>query len=188
MVVQGSEVKSAEKLKVLGFQLQQDGGVAAQVNKLAAAVRARSWQLRVLRRSGLCEKDLVSVYQTHVRPKAEYSAVVIHSQMTAEQSECLERQQTHALRQVFGYGISASKMRERAGVERLAVRRERLCRGFATKAQANPRFSHRWFPKRSKPENTPDLRAGKRLYQEMKARTDRRYNSPLFYFRRLLNE
>jgi hypothetical protein len=79
-------------------------------------------------------------------------------------------------------------MREKAGVERLTVRRETLCKKFAEKAVKNERFSARWFPVKDTNENTPVLRkTSSRKYVEYNARTERRYNSPLFFMRRLLN-
>ena len=55
-----------------------------------------------------------------------------------------------------------------------------MCDNFATKAAANPRFD--WFPLRTG-------RSGRHgeTYKEFPARTDRLFNSPLFYFRRRLN-
>ena len=59
---------------------------------------------------------------------------------------------------------------------------------FAKKALQNKRFSAKWFPERNKPVNTPKLRKTNKIYTELNARTERRFNSPLFYFRRLLNQ
>ena len=54
---------------------------------------------------------------------------------------------------------------------------------FARKTALNPRFKE-WFPLK---------KVGRRAcqvseYVEMKSRTDSRYFSPLFYYRRILNE
>ena len=70
-----------------------------------------------------------------------------------------------------------------SGLDPLAVRREAACQKFAQKLANNPRFAG-WFPKRK-------VRArggGEQEYVEYQARTDRRKNSPLFYYRRLLNK
>ena len=60
-------------------------------------------------------------------------------------------------------------------------RRIELCDKFAEKAAANPRFAD-WFAERTG-------RSGRHgeQYQELPARTDRLFNSPLFYYRRRLN-
>ena len=54
--------------------------------------------------------------------------------MTDEQDEILERQQSHALKLIFGTNISAGKMREMAGIPTLRQRRIELCDKFANKA------------------------------------------------------
>ena len=61
----------------------------------------------------MSEKDMLTAYKTHIRPVVESNSVIIQSMMSAEQSEILERQQTLALRMIYGPGISARKMRER---------------------------------------------------------------------------
>ena len=56
-----------------------------------------------------------------------------------------------------------------------------MCGKFAAKAAANPRFEF-WFPPRV-------VRSGRRgkEFHEFPARTDRLFNSPLYYYRRRLN-
>ena len=120
-----------------------------------------------------------------IRPIAEYGAVVYHSSLTEEQDALLERLQNHALKCIFGSGISAAKMREQACLPSLRERREKLCDKFASKMVSNPLFSH-WFPLKTARTST---RAGKNVekYLEFKARCDRLKNSLIYYFRRRLN-
>ena len=47
------EIKSTEKLKVLGFFFDKDGGVWSQVSAVCARLRSRSWALTKLRKCGL---------------------------------------------------------------------------------------------------------------------------------------
>ena len=155
--------------------------MAAHIDAIRRKFRQRFWVLIHLRAFGFSEQELVKVYKTVVRPIAEYCAVVFHSQMTDEQDEILERQQSHALKLIFGPHISAGRMREMAGVPSLRQRRIDLCDKFAGKALKNPRFQH-WFP----------LRTGRSTrtapkYEETFARCDRLRNSPVHFFRRRLN-
>ena len=62
------------------------------------------------------------------------------------------------------------------------ARRIEICDKFAKKALDNPRFGLVWFPEKV-------ARSGRHAEQFLKlqARTDRRFNSPLFYMRRRLN-
>ena len=126
------------------------------------------------------------VYKTVVRPVAEYCAVVYHSQLTDEQDSLLERQQNHALKLIYGPGISAGKMREKAGLPTLRQRRVDLCDKFAAKAAVSERFRH-WFPILRPARPTRSSAGTQPRYVETFARCDRLRNSPIHYMRRRLN-
>lgn len=124
----------------------------------------------------------MKTYVANILPIADYCSVVYHSMLTDEQDERLENAQVGALRAIFGYGVSARKLREKANIQTLRNRRIEQCDKFAEKCAASPRFSS-WFP----------LKQGRRsarsaeVYKEEYARCDRLKNSPLFYMRRRLN-
>ena len=124
--------------------------------------------------------QLVTVYTTVVRPVLDYCAVVYHPMLSDEQDQMVERMQAQALKNIFGYKDSYATMRKKAGITTHRARRIALCDKFAEKAAAKPRFD--WFPLHTG-------RAGRHgeQYKELPARTDRLFNSPLYYFRRRLN-
>ena len=99
----------------------------------------------------------------------------------------LERQQRQALRNIFGEGLSARKMRERASLQLLHTRRVNVCYKFANKCRSSEKFQC-WFPEREA------SRYGRRSgvlynkYEEMPARTERFRNGPINYMQRLMNE
>ena len=82
-----------------------------------------------------------------LRPVAEYMLEVFHSMMNDSQDEGLERLQSHALKCIYGPGISERRMREMAGLQTLRERRVAQCDKFAAKCAASPRFEH-WFPEK----------------------------------------
>ena len=49
----------------------------------------------------MASQDLVQAYTATIRPVAEYASPVWHPQLTASQSEVLERQQTQALKKIM---------------------------------------------------------------------------------------
>ena len=53
---------------------------------------------------------------------------------------------------------------------------------FAFKCANDPAFEH-WFPKK----NTGRVTRSKEIYLEEQARSERLKNSPIYYFRRILN-
>ena len=150
-------------------------------------MRARAWALRVAKKSGMSEQELLRVYKMYVRPIAEANSPVIQPMINALQSYKLERQQTLAMSIIYGSGISGAKMLNRAGVKRLVERRKAACITFTKKAINNPRFRE-WFKER--PQAAYGRRGNKnyKKYEEQPARTERRYNTPKYYYRRLANE
>ena len=177
----GSEIKSSESMKILGFHLDSRPSAHAHISALKKRMRDTTWILRHLKLAGFNQEELATVYRTIVRPVLDYCAVVYHPLLNDEQDQAVERLQAQELKNIYGYRISYAQMREKAKVTTHRARRIELCDAFARKAAANPRFAA-WFPERSG-------RCGRHSdqYKEFNARTDRLYNSPLFYYRRRLN-
>ena len=111
----GSVIKSVDFARFLGVTIDSDLTFGTHIEDTRKKVRARAWALNALREASFSESELVKVYETHVRPAAEYASVVWGSMITAQQGLTLERQQNQALKYIFGFDVSASKMRERAG-------------------------------------------------------------------------
>ena len=154
--------------------------MSTQVETLCMKTRKKTWALRHLRKSGFSEDELLKVYKSYIRPSIEYSSTIYHPMITAEQQLLIERQQFFALKNIYGFTYSHRQLLEMSGLQTLHERRGEACKKFATKTAKNPRFTH-WFPKRR-------TRGGDEQYLELPARTDRRKQSPLYYYRRLLNE
>ena len=129
----------------------------------------------MLKKHGFGHEDLVSIYATYIRPIAEYVSVVWNSTITAEQSADLERQQTRALSQAYGFGTSARKMLQLSGLDTLKKRRDKACLAFAKKCAGSERFSG-WFTMRPQ-SNYPRRSRKYGEYFEPTARTDRYRNS-----------
>ena len=127
---------------------------------------------------------MITVYKTIILPIIDYCCVVYHSQLTDEQDQKLERLQSAALKNIFGYQVKYSNMRKRAELTTLQARRIALTDKFEEKAAAHPQYAGAWFPLR---EGRQGGRRQAEIYKEFTARTDRLNNSPLFYYRRRLN-
>ena len=177
----GNRLDSGEKLKVLGFHMDSRPTVHAHVKALQLRMRDTTWILRHLKVAGFEEHELATVYRTVIRPILDYCAVVYHPMLNDEQDQAIERLQAQALKNIYGYRDSYAMMRDKAGVTTHRARRIGLCDKFAEKAAASERFGD-WFPLRGG-------RTGRKgdTYQEFNARTDRLYNTPLYYYRRRLN-
>ena len=181
----GGRIGCQKTLKALGMRFSNRPNMNLHVEHIRKTFRSRYWTLRNLKRNGFNQAELVQVYKSMIRSVADYGAVVYHSSLTGEQNELLERCQNHALKSIFGYGMSARRMREEAGLITLRERRVQLCDRFARKLASSDAFEH-LFPKKVARSSR---RSGKteEIYLEKKARCNRLMNSPLFYFRRRLN-
>ena len=179
-------ISGQTSLKILGVSLDQDCTFKTHIECLRSKLRSRTWVLAKLRKNGLPEDKLIRAYTALIRPAIEYASPAWHSMITSEQSERLERQQTQALKNIFGTGIRAGKMRSRAELPTLFRRREDACLKFAKKCIGNVRCSA-WF--RERPPSLYHRRKGTTYpkFYERTARTDRFRNSPKNYLLRRLN-
>ena len=146
----GKMVHGSNSLKILGVTIASDLSFQEHIENISSKMRSKTWALSKLRKKGLTEEKLLRAYKCLIRPSVEYAAVAWHSMITAGQAALLERQQTQALRNIFGPSISAAKMRKRAEIETLYKRREQLVKNFAKKSLTNPRSAH-WFEQRKRP-------------------------------------
>ena len=99
----GTRIDSSHTLKLLRFIFSESPSTGAQVKSMISKFRTRLWSLRYLKRSGKGEKDLCRAFTTYLRPVLEYSSVAIHSMLTQEQSDLIDRQQARALKIVYGF-------------------------------------------------------------------------------------
>ena len=84
---------------------------------------------------------------------------------------------------IWTQSFSYSKALKETGLPSLAARREGIVEKFATKLATNASFA-RCFP--AQKPSTYTLRKEKK-YKEEHANTERLYNSPIFFYRRMLN-
>ena len=136
---------------------------------------------------GLTEEKLVRTYKTLIRPSVEYVAPAWHSMLTAAQASTIEQQQILALKNIFGYNLSAKKLRSKTEINLLSKRRETLVKKFVIKSLSNARCVG-WFEKRNVPRYSRRSGVNYPTYKESPARTDRHRNTPMNYIIRKLNE
>ena len=183
----GEVIHGSESLKFLGVTLDSDCSFKSHAKRVAAKLRSRTWVLTKLKRRGMKEDELKKFYTSSIRPVAEYAAAAWHPMLTKEQSNLIEKQQSQALKNILGVGMSARKMRNQLDIPTLDERRQRRTRRFAEKSAASQRFGT-WFPTRAGPLYERRQNVNYRTYEETKCRTERHFNSPINYMRRLLNQ
>ena len=104
--------------------------------------------------------------------------------LSQEQSKRLENLQRKALRIIFGFDKTYETLLAESNIDSLQKRRDVASLNFAQKLVISGRFKHLFPLNYSQGMNTRN----RRKYYEEQARTSRLFQSPLFYFRRLLNK
>ena len=130
-------------------------------------------------------EDLHKVYITTIRPVLDFASPTYHSLLTVTQSNQIEALQKPAAKIIYGFNSSYQDIISSGRLALLSERRTQLCRDFARKASANPRFVKTWFP--FKKEQGYKLRKPL-IYEEFSHRTQRMSKNPVCYMRKLLNE
>ena len=97
-----TKITSTDELKICGFRFGSKPTVENQVVAIEKKFNTRIWALRNLKRSGFKETELKECYISLIRPVFDYTAVVYHSLLTADQSTRLERLQKRAMKIICG--------------------------------------------------------------------------------------
>ena len=92
IVFGGQMVRGVDRRKILGVTLDNDCGFNSHTESIAKRLRRKTWSLSRLRKKGMAEHNHVQAYASAIRLVAEYASPVWHPQLTAYQSEMLERQ------------------------------------------------------------------------------------------------
>ena len=174
------KIWAQDELKILGFIFGTKPNANAHIEKLMRTFRCRLWLLRRLKQADIENKDMLKLYKVIVLPVLDHAAVIYHSLLTNEQTNALEGLQSSALKIIYGFKMSYDQMMENAGLTNLYERRVKL-----VKTIKSPRFQPIWFPKREFIHH--NLRR-ELIFEEKFAKTNRLYNSPLYFMRRRLNE
>ena len=178
----GSTLLSDGSLKLLGFMFSNKPDVKSQINHLVNRASSRCFVLRHLSNFKADKNRLLNIYCSLIRSIMEYSSVTFGPMITKYDKNRLENIQKKCLRTIYGYGLSYEELLEKSNIETLENRRQKALRKFANKAANNPQFMH-WFPL-----NKNRTGRHRKVYEELFARSDRLYRSPLFTMRRLLND
>ena len=140
--------------------------------------------MRRLKKLGAAESDLLGVYFKQIRSIAEYAVPVWNSALTGEEIVKIERIQKIACNIILGQNYeSYTSALKTLGLEKLSVRRRKICTKFAKKALKHKKFT-KWF------RPTPEVitRTKKPKFYDVVCKTARFEKSPLSYLTRILNQ
>ncbi|KAK2174417.1 hypothetical protein NP493_806g01046 [Ridgeia piscesae] len=89
-----------------------------------------------LKRAGITQKDLVSVYVSVVRPVLEYVCPVWHTNLPQCLFDNIEVIQKRALKCIFP-GLGYAEILRRVNLDTLNIRRDSICQKYFDKIQQN---------------------------------------------------
>ena len=136
-------IEVVEEFKLLGVQITSDLKWDANTNAITKKAFKRLWMLRRLKNLGLKTSSLVKIYTTQIRSLLEYGAVSWHSMLSIENEKAIERVQKSAVAVILGsdyenYENSLAVL----ALQRLDIRRKKLCTTFARRAAKHPQHSN----------------------------------------------
>ena len=183
----GVPLSFVPEAKILGVWLQNDLQWDKNINEISKKANQTLYILRLLKRFGFNDDELLSVYKFYVSPVVEYAAVAWSSSITAEQRKILEHLQKCACRTILGqrYTTYATAL-ETCGLESLADRREGHCVEFAKGLGNSERTNDLLPPSRLESHARNLCKANN--YSQLRIRTSRFKKSPIPYFINLLNQ
>ena len=183
----GTEMlQQVDQMKILGITITSDLKWQENTDQIVRRAMSRIWILRRMKQLGVGERILADVWAKEGRSLLELAVPAWHSSLTLKQSAAIERCQRVAVATISGAGWREyDATLRRLGLTRLDVRREKLCRTFATRTVARSRHQD-LFPRRE--GHSHNTRQSATTFQEVTCRTRRRYRSARPYLTRLLNK
>ena len=166
--IAGKELEVVTETKLLGLTVQSNLSWDMQVDSMVG--KSSRCLFNRLKRFGLPEEDLVSMFVSYVCPVAEYATPVWHGCLyTEEQFKKLESIQKRACRIVLGAKYNSyTEALDLTGSQTLSNRRIQLCNKFAVDCTRSDRYKE-WFPLNNKTHGMTLRRS--RTYQSLRSKT-----------------
>ena len=149
------KVERVNTFKLLGVVFSSDLSWHHHVIFILEKVSKRLFIVWQLIRCGVSFGDILIVYCSVIRSILEYACPVWHCGLTIEQSTDIEKVQKRVLRIIFP-DLHYKDALERAGLERLDTRRERITRETFEAIKDPGHLLHQLLPKKDKTRNTRD--------------------------------
>ena len=181
----GEPLEVIYSTRLLGVIISSDLSWSNHVNDIVLRAVKKLWILIRFKSLGATTQQLLQVYFTRVRSTLEFAAPVFHGGLTKLQSNQLEMVQKKALAIILAQSYTNYETALLSlNMERLDIRREKLCLSFAIKCTKSHRHQSMFNLSPSPMCNTRNFKT----YMEPLCHTSRYYNSSIPYLTRLLNK
>jgi hypothetical protein len=144
-MIENTRLDLVEQAKLLGVVLSSNNSWSANTEYIVDRCNKKTWVLRRLKKLGASHTDLLDVFFKQIRSVAEFAVPVWNSALTGDDVAKLERLQKIVCHIILAEEYkSYSSALKTLGLEKLSVRRKKICLTFAKKAQKHQQFS-KWF-------------------------------------------
>ena len=176
ITIDNTQIEDINTFKLLGVKINNKLSWEEHVNYICKKAAQRLYFLVLLKRAGIKEKDIVSVYCSIIRSVLEYADVIWHPGLTKSQCQAIEHIQKRVMGIIYN-GVNYTKALEQSGLQKLDTRREDHCRTFYANMQDPKHKLYKYLPPKR-----PLLNLRKqRTYEVPKLRTNRPKKSPIYY-------
>lgn len=150
-----TQIRRVESFKLLGVVFSSDLSWSFHVSYILQKVSRRFFIIWQLMKSGISIKDVIIVYCSLMRSVLEYACPVWHCGLTSKESSDIEGVQRRVLRIVWP-DLGYNEALNRAGLERLDVRREKFVRETFEMVKEPGHVLYDLLPKKSNRRTTRD--------------------------------
>ena len=176
IIINGVEIEDVQVFKLLGVKINNKLTWDDHIHYITQKASQRLYFLVLLRRAGIPSGSIVAVYTSIIRSLLEYAIEIWHPGLTKAHSRTLEHIQKRAMNIAYN-GYPYAEALQLAGIEKLCVRRDKICYDFFTKMQSPGNRLAQYLPQ---PRRTLNLRH-QRKFTVPKTRTNRLKKSPIFH-------
>ena len=127
--IDGNEIQRVQVFKLLGVFIDNKFNWKSHVKAICSKAASRLYFLRLLKRSGISQSDIVCFYISVIRSILEYACPAWHNSLTAEQIGNIESVQKRAINIIYGYVDYYEKLAE-LDLPTLYCHRESICKSF----------------------------------------------------------
>ena len=121
--------KVVERVKLLGITLSNDLTWKRHVDNIVKKAGKKIYMIYQLKRAGVNQADLVTIYISVVRPVVEYACPVWHTNLPIYLSDNIRMIQKRAVRAIFP-GMSYVDILNHINLSTLKERRDYLCKKY----------------------------------------------------------
>ena len=122
-------IQRVQVFKLLGVLIDDKLNWKCHINAMCSKAASRLYFLKLLKRSGVSESDLLYFYVTVIRSLLEYACPAWHNSLNGEQNSRIETVQKRAIAIIYG-GLDYNQKCVELNLPTLFDRRDLLCRSF----------------------------------------------------------